>query len=160
MKFPDKVQMEKDAATHNKSNSLIPKLDFTKVQEKYNNENMKQVHVFGNKKNNNDNKIIKTTTTNNNNDNNKIKDDAFEKEKKSLVNKVQKLKAKIDKYKSRYKDLKEKFIDLKVKYKLSNNKINFLETQIKRNSNIHSTGDLTNKRLEINADNVSMVSIY
>jgi len=40
MKFPDKVKMSVNKG-HKKAHSLIPKLDFTKVQQKYQSENMK-----------------------------------------------------------------------------------------------------------------------
>lgn len=142
LKFPDKVQMDKKSG-HNKSNSFIPKLDFSKVQEKYNNENMKKINIVNN------NKIVKPN-------NKRDKEETLEAENKSLNKQNEKLRLKVDKYKNGYNDLKEKYKSLKVQFKLCCNKVEFLEMQIKRMTNRQSTEDITNKRFEM-VENTSMV---
>lgn len=134
--------MEKKGG-HNKSNSFIPKLDFSKVQEKYNNDNMKKINVINN------NKIMKQN-------NRKDKEEFLEAEVTNLNKLNQKLRLKLDKYKNGYKDLKEKYKSLKIQFKLCSNKVEFLETQIKRMTNRQSTEDITNKRFEM-VENTSMV---
>lgn len=158
MKFPDKVQMEKDPA-HIKSNSFIPKLDLSKVNEKYNIDNSKKVNVFIDK-NNNNNTIIKPIITRENNIivNNKPIDEikTFKKENTSLLNKIEKLKTKLDKYKARFKELKEKYNDLKIKFKFSGNKINQLEEYLRKSSQLQTTEYVSDNKAD-NNDNISMV---
>jgi len=128
---------------HTKSNSFIPKLDFTKVQEKYNNENMKKINIINHNKNTKSN--VK-----------KDKEEGLEIENKNLANQNQKLKLRIEKYFNGYNELKEKYKNLKIDYKICKNKVDFLEMQIKRMTNRQSTEDITNKRFDI-AENTSMV---
>jgi phage protein D len=142
LNFPDKVQMEKKNC-HYKSNSFIPKLDFTKVKEKYNNETMKKISVIKN------NKIVKPI-------NKKEKEEILEAENKNFNNLNEKLRNKLNKYKKGYNDLKELYKGLKVQFKLCCNKIEFLDMQIKRMTNRQSTEDITNKRFEL-VENTSMV---
>lgn len=134
--------MEKKGG-HNKSNSFIPKLDFSKVQEKYNHENMKKINVINN------NKIIKPN-------NKRDKEESLEAENKILNKLTEKLRRKADKYKNGYNDLKQKYKSLKVQFNLCCNKVEFLEMQIKRMTNRQSTEDITNKRFDM-VENTSMV---
>lgn len=144
LNFPDKVQMEKKNG-HNKSNSFIPKLDFTKVNEKYNNENMKKINIVNN------NKIINKPNTK------KDREEFLEAENKNFIKLNEKLTKRITKYKNGYNDLKEKYNALKIQFKLCFNKNEVLEMQIKRMTNRQSTEDITNKRFEM-VENTSMVN--
>lgn len=131
-----------DKKDHKKSISLIPKLDFTKVQEKYNSETMKKISVL-------QNKIPKTNLK-------KEREEDPDSELKNLKKQNSVLQKKLEKYKNGYIELKEKYKNLKSSFKISNNKIEFLEMQIKRMTNRQSTEDMTNKRTE-HVENVSMV---
>jgi len=139
--------MEKKGG-HERSNSFIPKLDFTKVQEKYNNESMKKINVVNN------NKMIKPNCNNK-----KDKEESMEAEIKILHLLNEKLNGKVSKYKNGYYELKGKYKSMKVQFKLCCNKVEFLEVQIKRMTNRQSTEDLTNQRFDM-VDNTSMVISY
>ncbi len=125
--------------SHLRKNSLIPKLDFSKVQEKYNNENMKKISILNNSK------VTKPNVK-------RDKDDIFEIEN-------EKLKKKVEKYKKGYNEIKERYNNIKIKFKIISGKVEILETQIKRMTNRQSTEDITNKRFEI-AENTSMVRYH
>lgn len=128
---------------HKKSTSVIPRLDFSKVHEKYNSETMKKINVVQIK--------------NPKNEKNKKEND-LENEIKILNKKNLSLQEKLDKYRNGYKTLKDSYIKLKKSLLKSNSKIEFLETQIKRMTNRQSTEDITNKRCDI-VENTSMVFI-
>jgi len=143
LKFPDKIQMDK-MENPSKSISLIPKLDFSRVQEKYNNENIKKNNLLNN------NKFIKPIFK-------KELDGGLAVENKNLKIQSEKLKKKVEKYKNGYEELKEKYKNLKIQYKLCNNKLEVLELQMKKLTNRQSTNETTNKRYEV-VDNTSMVN--
>jgi len=137
--FPEKVKMN-EKNKHHKSISLIPKLDFTKVNEKYNNESMKKINLAQNKIS------IKNLKREEN-------DSEFKKLKKENDKNIEKLK----KYKERYNKLKDKYKNIKSLLKISNGRIDVLEMHIKRNTTLVSTEDITNKRSE-QIENTSMVN--
>ena len=140
--FPEKVKMN-EKHNHHKSVSLIPKLDFTKVNEKYNNDNnnLKKINL-------NQNKIsIKN-----------LKREENETDSKKLKRENEKNIEKIKKYKESYNKLKEKYKKLKSILKISNGRIEILEMQIKRIPG--STEDITNKRSDQIENNTSMVNFY
>ena len=140
MKFPDKIIMQQK--DKKKCISLIPKLDLSKVQEKYNIENMKKINIP-------QLKIIKNIVKKENNVND------IEGKKKNY----EKLKKKLEKYQKGYMELKEKYIKLKEYAKLSNNKIELLEVQIKKITNGQSTEDVTNNRCDV-IGNTSLVKNF
>jgi hypothetical protein len=172
IKFPDKVQMGNSSinaikqgginnfnlglglnSKHQKSNSLIPKLDLNKIASKYQSENGKtKVSISPLEPNNNANKKI----------NIEDKTKVIEKLKVDLKvsqNSVKELKAKLKKfseYKTAYGQMKIKIAKLNEVIKNCNSKIESLEVQLKKiNGLTTSTGDLSSHKQRYN-DNTSM----
>ena len=130
IKFPDKVKMQK-----NEIPAAMFKLDFTKVNEKYQSSvnNMKgklNVNVLAQ---NNKKKLEKKKPVQKNDDNDldliieKLKNDM-----KNSIIAVKDMNGKLEKHKNLNKDLKQKIVKLNENLKMSNTKIEFLESQIEK----------------------------
>jgi chromosome segregation ATPase len=160
LKFPDKVSIGM-SMNSNISGKTVPKLDFTKVTAKYKSNNMKvdlkDIKIKETDKFSDYSTVNKMVTLKDDDkpfarENSKLKGDL------NLAQKInEKLKQKLEKYKQSYKELKDKFLKLGNTLKLAQNKIEVLETHVKKGlTNIPSTEDTVNKR---NLNNTSMVGI-
>lgn len=162
VKFPDKVHMS--LSIHSDvSGKNLPKLDFTKVREKYLSTIMKvekkEIKLIADKTSeyNSNNTIIngnedEIALKKHINDDNKIKS-----ELKILHKTNENLKLKVDKYKKLYQDTKTTLIVYSNSLKIANTKIEMLETQVKKISVMPTTEDTVNKR---DRNNTSMVHLY
>lgn len=141
IKFPDKVKMAKG---HRKASSFIPKLDFTKVQQKYMSENVKKQNPLE--------EVKKKTMSKN--------EELFEKLKtdlKAAQKGLNEYKSKYERYKHLCIELKEKLKDKNDKIRKSSFKIESLEAQVRKSFGFApSTDDVSYKR----NDNTSTVYIY
>jgi peptidoglycan hydrolase CwlO-like protein len=124
--FPDKVKIP---GNEKQQGGKIPKLDFTKVTEKYQTEGAKKTV----------NKEIKKPLNKNEEIIDKLKNDLKQSQKT-----IDELNTKIDKYKNLYKGSREKITNKNETIRKLNQRIDSLERQL-RKSGI-STDDITNKR--------------
>ena len=124
--FPDKVKIP---GNEKQPGGIIPKLDFTKVTEKYQSEgNKKTVNKETKKPLNKNEEILE-----------KLKNDLKQAQKT-----IEELNTKIEKYKNLYRGSREKITNKNETIRKLNQRIDSLETQL-RKSGI-STDDITNKR--------------
>jgi chromosome segregation ATPase len=138
IQFPDKVKMNKDDKSQAAKN--IPKLDFSKVKEKYEAEEVKKVVVADQKK-----KPL-----------NKLEEqiEKLKNELKQANKTIDDLNTRLEKYRSLYKVVREKLNKKTDIIKKNGQKIEQLETQIKKYGGMPSTEDISNKR---NLNNESIV---
>lgn len=157
MKFPDKVLMGQSISS-NLSGKAVPKLDFTKVNAKYKSTSMKvdmkDVQLKQNYKLSENNTLNKQPAVNDEGRIIKMENNRLKAEKKLYERNKDKLKEKIKKLKKLNQEIKEKYHKLSNTLKLAQNKIEVLESYIKKATSMPTTDDTVNKR---NLNNTSMV---
>jgi hypothetical protein len=149
--FPDKVKSPLNRSINNKSSlNLVPKLDFSLVNAKYQSETMKKVKIMDHKKlDKNLTKLEEELT----NQIEKLKNDL---KKTNQIS--ESLQNKVEKYKKAYEDIKKKYSKEKENYKALNLKVEFLEIQLKKYFTPQaSTDDLSYKQMEHNTSMVSFL---
>jgi predicted nucleic acid-binding Zn-ribbon protein len=128
IQFPDKVKMNKEDNPKGAKN--IPKLDFTKVKEKYETEDMVKKPTEKKKPLNKMEEQIE-----------KLKN-----ELKQATKTIEDLNGKLEKYRNLLKTTREKLSKKTDIIKKNNQKIESLEAQVRKYGGMPSTEDISNKR--------------
>jgi chromosome segregation ATPase len=127
IQFPDKIKMNNDRSQAAKN---IPKLDFSKVKEKYEAEEIKKTVIEKKKPLNKMEEQIE-----------KLKN-----ELKQANKTIDDLNNRLEKYRSLYKVVREKLSKKTEIIKKNAEKIEILEAQIKKCGGLPTTEDISNKR--------------